>query len=89
MRDPVAALGPLGTLARGRDPDLAPAAAQAAATIARSLTLIALAHHEVMRSEIAQLASVYAQLGADTTARADIRAAALVVASKLRGLAAG
>lgn len=86
MHAPEEALAQLAAIARGRDPDLAPAAAAASLEIARSLTLVDLSHREVMPASLIQAAAAFAQIAQDASVRADIRAAARAVAASLRAL---
>lgn len=86
MHAPEDALAQLAAIVRGRDPDLAPAAAAASLEIARSLTLIDLGHREVMPASLSQAATTYTQVAQDASVRADIRAAARAVAVSLRAL---
>ncbi|MFO0686879.1 MAG: hypothetical protein U0234_32750 [Sandaracinus sp.] len=76
LHQPEQALAPLAAIAQGRDPDLAPRAAQAALTIATSLDERTLDAHEVDRAELTPARTALAAIAADATARADLRRAA-------------
>lgn len=83
MRGPERALEALATIARGRDPDLAPAAARAMLEIARALDPQALDAREVMREELSPARAAIAELALDETARADLRRVAEIVLAVL------
>ena len=76
MHAPEDALAALTTIAAGRDPDLAPRAAQALLTIARSVDAQALDAREHDRGDFAAARTTLSALATDETARADIRLAA-------------
>ncbi|HEY8427653.1 MAG TPA: hypothetical protein VIL20_04735 [Sandaracinaceae bacterium] len=83
MRAPELALEPLLTLARGRDPRLAPAAAQAALAIANGLSADELARREAELDALTSARRLASSLAGDESARADLRAAAATVAARL------
>jgi len=83
---PEAALGLLATHAAGRDPDLAPAAARAALDISRALDARDLDAREVAPAALDEARATLASLGADETARPDLRRAALLSVDALAGL---
>ena len=76
MHAPEDALLALATIAAGRDPDLAPRAAQSLLTIARSLDAQSLDARERDRNDFAPARTTLNALAGDETARADIRLAA-------------
>ncbi len=82
LAEPERALRTLAAMAAGDDPDLAPAAARAAAQIAERL------RHDDLRAREADFGLLahapWAQLAADESARADLRAIAERVAQSLR-----
>jgi hypothetical protein len=83
---PEAALLPLAELARGRDPILAPAAALAAYRIASALTLPGLEAREAALAELQPARRALDALGADESARGDLRGLALFAAAALEAL---
>jgi hypothetical protein len=84
LRAPEAALAPLAELARGRDPDLAPAAALAAVTIARALEAQTLAAREVRAQDLAPALAGLDALAEDESARDDVARAAAMSAERAR-----
>jgi len=86
MRAPEAALPRLAQIARGRDPDLAPAAALACHRIARDLDTPALARREARRTALAPARADLEALAGDETARADLRRLAAFAADALAAL---
>lgn len=87
MRAPEDALAPLAEIAAGRDPDLAPRAAQALLAIARRLDERALDARERDRAELAPARGTLSAIAADETARADVRRAAALADAALADLA--
>lgn len=85
---PELALEPLAQIAASRDPLLAPAAASAALTIARSLEPDALRRREVDPTSLSAARGLFAALSADRSARADLRAAASMIDALLAQLGA-
>jgi hypothetical protein len=83
---PEAALAPLAALARGRDPVLAPAAALAAYRVAAALTLAELEAREASVEALAPAREALAALGADESARGDLRRLARFAAAALAAL---
>ncbi|MDQ3034673.1 MAG: hypothetical protein M3Y87_19845, partial [Myxococcota bacterium] len=83
LHAPERALEALAAIARGRDPDLAPAAALSMLEIARTLDPQALDAREVMREELSPAHAAIAQLAGDDTARADLRRVAYIVLAAL------
>jgi hypothetical protein len=86
LRAPERALEPLATIARSRDPDLAPAAAMAFLAIARDLDPRALDAREVLRGELVPARTALEALADDESARADLRRAALLALDALTAL---
>lgn len=86
MAWPELALEPLARLAASRDPLLAPAAASAALTIARSLDPDALRRREVDPASLSAARGLFAALSTERSARADLRAAGSMIASLLEQL---
>jgi hypothetical protein len=86
LRAPEHALAPLVALAAGRDPHLAPAAAEAAHTIAVALEPAALARREVAWSELTPVEERLRALSSDGTARSDVRYVAGFAADALARL---
>lgn len=83
---PELAVPTLADVAAGRDPWLAPAAAQSLLRITRDLTALGLDRRE---ADVAGLVDASARLGAladDETARADLRVAARLAADRLSSL---
>lgn len=87
MHAPEDALALLAEIAGGRDPDLAPRAAQAMLTIARGLDERSLDARERDRAELAPARTALARIAADETARPDIRRAAQLADAALADLA--
>jgi hypothetical protein len=83
LRWPERALMSLAGLAGGRDPDLAPAAAESARSIAEELTSDQLARREVDPASLGEAAAALRAVAADRTARADIRAVCARAAAAL------
>ena len=83
---PELALEPLAEIAASRDPLLAPAAASAALTIARSLEPDALRRREVDPASLSAARGLFAALSTEQRARADLRAVAAMIASLLEQL---
>jgi hypothetical protein len=83
---PELALEPLARIAASRDPLLAPAAASAALTIARSLDPDALGRREVDPASLSAARGLFTALSIEQSARADLRAAASMVAALLEQL---
>lgn len=88
MSWPELALAQLARIAAGRDPLLAPAAAQAAVVIARGLDVDQLRRREVDPASLAAARAAFEALSRDEDARADIQAVAGMVASMLERLGA-
>ncbi len=86
LRQPERALAPLGHVARGRDPDLAPAAALAILRIVGELDLPTLERRELRAEDFAAARRELAALADDGRSRADVRAAARRAASRLAAL---
>lgn len=87
LHAPERALAPLSELAAGRDPDLAPRAAQALSEIARALDARGLDARECDRAELAPARAGLARVAADETARGDVRRAAIAADAALADLA--
>lgn len=85
---PHRALGPLGELARGDHPTLAPAALSAAWRIVRDLDVDSMMAAEVNLDEVRASREPYAALAADESARADLRHVAAFVVAALDDLTA-
>lgn len=83
MVGPELALGGLASIAAGRHPHLAPAAAQSALTIARDLDGHSLARREVPPETLADAARRFDALAADESARADLRVVASMIHAQL------
>lgn len=88
MRWAELALEPLARIAASRDPLLAPAAASAALTIARSLEPDSLRRREVDPASLSGARGLFTALSAERSARADLRVVASMVASLLERLGA-
>lgn len=73
LRAPEAALGPLSEVAAGRDPHLAPAAADAAHAIATAIDQPTLARREARPNVLVPAGDRLARLAEDPAARADVR----------------
>ncbi len=86
MHAPEDALAPLAAIAAGRDPDLAPRAAAALLTIARSLDARSLDARESDRADLGPARISLTALAADETARADLRRAAQLADAALADL---
>jgi hypothetical protein len=84
MTGPELALEPLGALAAGRHPHLAPEASRAALAIARDLDAADLARREQPADTLAPAAAAFGALADDATARPDLRTAATQVVARLR-----
>jgi hypothetical protein len=89
LRAPEQALDGLALLASGRDPDLAPAAAEAALSIASALDPAELTRREVALAQLASAQKRLAALAADATARSDVRHAAGFASDALAQLSVG
>jgi hypothetical protein len=83
LEGPERAIEALAAIAGGRDPDLAPAAAQSLLVIAHALDPQALDAREVMREELTPARVALSHVEADETARADIRRAAAIAIAAL------
>jgi hypothetical protein len=88
MRAPERALAPLSEIARGRDPDLAPAAALAALQIAERLDADDLVAREVGSEVIVAAVEALRAIGNDEGCRRDIRRAGFLAADRLSSLLA-
>jgi hypothetical protein len=86
MRAPELALTPLAEIARGRDPDLAPAAAMAALRIAQRLESDDLVAREASSETITEALEALRAIGNDEGCRRDIRRAGLIAADRLSSL---
>jgi hypothetical protein len=86
LAGPERALPLLAEMARGRDPHLAPAAADALLRITAALDGAALDRREVLRPELTPARASLRTLIDDHTARPDIRRAALLADSSLAAL---
>jgi len=87
LHAPEDALVPLAEIAAGRDPDLAPRAAQSLLIIARSLDGAALDTRERDRADFTPARARLTAIAADETARSDIRRAAQLADAALADLA--
>lgn len=83
LEGPERALEALAAIAQGRDPDLAPAAANSLLVIAHALDPQSLDRREVLREELAPARAALSLLEADETARGDLRRAAGIVIAAL------
>ncbi len=83
MHEPELALDALSTMASGRDPLLAPAAAQAALQVARMLTPDGLARREAEPAALAPARQRLAALADDESARPDQRVIAAMARARL------
>lgn len=83
LRNPAEALAPLVPLMQGRDPDLAPAAAQAIVAIARRLVEASRAPEGVSAAQLAALAKQLRAIEQDPRVRADLKLAAVQAATLL------
>ncbi len=88
LHAPEEALAPLADLARGRDPDLAPAAALSALTIARRLDADDLSAREVDGAILEAAIEAFRGIGDDEGCRRDIRRAGFLIADRLVSLRA-
>jgi hypothetical protein len=86
MHAPEDALAPLAEIAAGRDPDLAPRAAQSILAIARSIDERSLDARERDRADLAPARGAIAAIAADETARADLRRACQLADAALADL---
>lgn len=82
-----ASLPVLGALARGRDPDLAPAAALAASRVVEGLTASELTAREVSAEDLRTAAELFEAIASEEGARPDIRQGALLVVAGLAAFA--
>jgi hypothetical protein len=83
LADPSHALAPLLAVMNGRDPDLAPAAAQAAVEIARGLVEASRLHESVTQELLAAWIKELGTIELSPRARADIRLASVEAAALL------
>lgn len=83
LEGPERALEALASIAQGRDPDLAPAAAHSLLVIIHALDPQALDAREVMRDELTPAWAALSHLEADETARGDIRRVASIAMAAL------
>jgi len=88
LAEPERALAELAEIARGRDPDLAPAAALSALTIAGDLDADELVQREADRDLVTRSREAFEALGHDESVRRDIRRVGFMVAERLRSLTA-
>lgn len=86
MRAPELSLEALAQLAKGSDPDLAPAAMLAAHRIATSLDADAIVARESEPEALSKAATRFEELSADESARADLRQLARFTAATIRDL---
>lgn len=86
LRQPERALVPLARIARGRDPDLGPAAMLAISRIVAAFDLPMLERRELRAEDFADVRRALAALAGDGRARADVRAVARRAARRLEAL---